>query len=178
MFRCDPRVLLFRLMSDRFLLLLCFTLAFPTGCNRKSAEPQVAADPSRASKVYTETELNRLIAPGMSIAEVTNTFGLPGSAVKTGENTILFTYMFPFEAKHEHDPYLTGFGIDIQDGRVVRWSPVTGMTGRTIEAGGAQGSVGEQSFQIFLAADSLTNVANIVDSDGSADASVVSTKFL
>ena len=160
-------------MNGRLLLLSCFALTCGTGCNRKSGESQIAINPSQFSKVYTENELNSLIVPGMSIAEVTNTFGLPGSAVKTGEGIILLTYMFPFEAKKEQGPYLTGFGIDIKDGRVVRWSPVTGMTVGTVEGGGSQGSFGELSFQIFLASGSLTNVAAIVDSEGSADASTL-----
>ena len=142
-----------------------------SGCYRGSVDSQAIVDRSRASKVYTETELNNLITRGMSIADVTNKFGLPGSAVKVSEDTILLTYMFPFEARQEQGPYLTGFSIDIKGGQVASWSPVTGMTGTTIKAGGSQASFGDQSFQIFLASGGLTNVANAVDSDGIADGS-------
>src|SRR6266508_807010 len=72
-----------------------------------------------------------------------------------------------------HPPvlYLTGFGIDVKDGHVIRWSPITGMTGNPASAGGSQGSFGEHSFQIFLAADCLSKLVNTVESQGSADAS-------
>ena len=80
--------------------------------------------------------------------------------------------MFPFEDRQEKGPYMTGFGIDIKDGRVVRWSPVTGMTGATIQGGESQGSFGEQSFSVYLeTVDSLISVVKIVDSQGIADAS-------
>lgn len=158
-------------MNNKLILSFFLTLACATGCNRESGKSPITVDPSRAAKVYTEAELNSLIAPGMSIAEVTNKVGLPGSAVKLGDDLVLLTYMFPFDPKNEQGPYLTGFGIDIKEGRVVRWSPVTGMTGNAVEAGGSQGSFGEQSFQVFLAAGNLTNVATTVDAEGSADAS-------
>ncbi|MBN1548188.1 MAG: hypothetical protein JW902_16160 [Syntrophaceae bacterium] len=158
-------------MNSNLLLSFFIALICATGCNRESTESLITVDQSRSSKVYTEAELNNLIVVGMSIAEVTNKFGLPGSAVNVGENQILLTYMFPFKAKHEQGPYLTGFGIDIKDGRVARWSPVTGMTGKTVEAGGSQTSFGEQSFQVFLATGSLTNVVKTVDTEGIADAS-------
>jgi hypothetical protein len=153
-----------------FIALLA-ALASSLGCRRSSNEPPVAVDQSHATNIYSEAELDKLITPGMSIADVTNTFGLPGSAIQVTENMILLTYMFPFEVKkQEEGPYLTGFGIDIKDGRVIRWSPVTGMTGKTTQGGGSQGSLGEQSFQIFLVTDSLTNVVNTIESEGSADA--------
>ena len=142
------------------------------GCRRGSSESPLPVNRSQATKVYSEAELDKLITPGMSIADVTNKFGLPGSAIQISEGMILLSYSFPFEVKKPEDgPYLTGFGIDIKNGRVVRWSPITGMTGKTIQGGGSQGSFGEQSFQIFLVTDSLTNVVNTIESEGSADAS-------
>lgn len=164
-----------RIMNRKLLLLFFLAVIGASGCHRKSSESEILVDPSRPSKVYTEAELTSLITPGMSLAEVTNKFGLPGSAVNVAESAILLTYMFPFEVKHQQSPYLTGFGIDIKDGRVVRWAPVTGMTGKTVQAGGSQGSFGEQSFQVFLATDNLTNVATTVDAEGSADASDLKT---
>jgi hypothetical protein len=151
---------------------LLVALASSLSCRRSSSEPQFPIDQSQATKVYSEAELDKLISPGISITDVTNKFGLPGSAIKVSETMILLTYMFPFEVKtHEEGPYLTGFGIDIKDGRVVRWSPVTGMTGKTLDSGGSQSSFGEKPFEIFLVTDSLTNVVNTVESEGIADAS-------
>ena len=135
---------------------LAVALASSLGCRRRSSEPQFSVDRSQASKGYSEAELDKLITPGMSIADVTNRFGLPGSAVQISEKMTHLSYSFPFELKKpEHGPYLTGFSIDIKDGRVIRWSPVTGMTGK-IQGGGDQASFGEQSFQIFFVTDSLT----------------------
>lgn len=160
-----------RIMNRMLPLFLVLALACASGCSPKSGESEMVVDQSQSSKVYTEAELDSLIAPGMSIADVTNKFGLPGSAVDVGRNAVLFTYMFPFEAKQQHGPYLTGFGIDIKNGRVVRWSPVTGMSGMTVEAGGTQSSFGELAFQVFLVIGNLTNVATTVDTEGFADAS-------
>ncbi|SRR6266480_599735 len=149
--------------------LLSITLAI--GCHRKSAGSQIAINRAQATKGYSEAELDKLITPGMSLAEVTNKFGLPGSAIQITESMIHLSYSFPFEVKKpEEGPYMTGFGIDIKDGRVLRWSPITGMTGKRIDGGASQGAFGEQSFQIFLATDDLANIVNAVESSGSADA--------
>lgn len=148
---------------------------FVAGCNQNSNELQSNANKSRVITVYTEAELDKLIIPGMSIEDITNKFGPPGSEVQATENLTLLTYLFPSEiAKHkEGEPYLTGFGVDIKDGRVVRWSPVTGMTGKTIEPGVSQGSFREQFFEIFLVTDSLTNTLKAFDLEGSADTSAL-----
>ncbi len=156
------------------ILNICILLAFASalGCHRKADESHMAMDKTQSIRVYSENELNRLILPGTTIADITNIFGLPGSSVSIGANTILLTYMFTFEERQEKGPYLTGFGIDIKDGRVARWSPVTGMTGVTARGGESQGTFGEQTFSIYLTAnDSATNIISIVRSQGSADAS-------
>lgn len=158
-------------MNKRLFLSLLFVLLCLVGCNSKSNEPQIKADQSHATKVYSEAELNKLITLGMSIAEVTNKFGPPGSAVRTSENRILLNYMFPFEPKQEQGSYMMGFGIDIKDGKVARWSPIRGMASKITPEGRIQGSSGEQPFQIFLSTDSQTNLVNAVESEGSADSS-------
>ena len=66
---------------------------------------------------------------------------------------------------------MTGFDVHFNDGKVVTWSPMMGESKETVRAGGTQSSFGEQSFQVFLATGSLTNVATTVDAEGSADAS-------
>jgi len=154
-------------------LLLCvlIALAATLGCQRRSSESQTVTDKPQTVKVYSEAELNRLILPGMTTADVTNKFG-SASAVNIMGNWILLTYMFSFEDSQKSDPHMIGFGIDIKEGRVVRWSPVTGMTGATVQGGESQGTFDEQPFSIYLAADnSVTNIVSIVESQGSADAS-------
>src|SRR6266480_2954216 len=135
-------------MNSKLLLFLALLgLSFATGCNPKSTDSETAVGQPQAANNYTEAELKKLIMSGMSIKDVTNKFGPPGSVVKATENTTLLTYMFPFEARQQSGPYLTGFSIEIRDEHVVRWSPVTGMTGKTIRGGVAQGSFGEQPFE-------------------------------
>jgi hypothetical protein len=163
-------------MNAKLLLWIVLAFSFTTGCNRTSTEHHTKTGQSHAAKVYTEVELEKLITPGMSITDVTNRFGVPGSAVQISKGLVHFSYSFPFEVKSpEAGPYLTGFSIDIKDGRVIRWFPVTSMTGKTIQGGAPQASFGEQSFQIFLVTDSLTNVVNTVDSEGSSDANRLKT---
>ena len=64
---------------------------------------------------------------------------------------------------------MAGFSVYLTDGKVVKWSPIMEES-RAIQVAGARASPEEQSFQLFLATDSLTNLANKVDSDGRADA--------
>jgi hypothetical protein len=158
-------------MNNRLFLSFLFVLLYLTGCNSKSSEPQIKVEPSRATKIYSEAELNTLVTLGMSIAEVTNKFGLPSSAVKISENKILLNYLFAFEPKRHQGAYMIGFGIDIKDGHVVRWSPITGMTFNSTPEERVQGSPGEEPFQIFPSTDSETNLVSAVESKGSADAS-------
>src|SRR5207247_9284212 len=94
-----------------FLALLALTAA--TSCNRKSTDSKVEVGKPKAAITYTEAELNKLIMSGMSILEVTNKFGPPDSVVEVTEHTSLLTYMFPFEARKEEGPYLTGFSLEI-----------------------------------------------------------------
>lgn len=147
-------------------LLIASTLA--VGCSRESAR---SIRTEQASvRVYTDAELNKLIVPGMSTADVTNQFGSPGSTTEIGQAVVMWTYSFPLQPE-KVGLHLAGFSIYLKDGKVEKWSPMMEESRQTIQAGGSQGSFGEQSFQIFLATDGLTNVANTVDSDGSADAS-------
>lgn len=150
-----------------YFLLLWFCA---TGCDSRSRRPQINVDPSRATRIYNQQELTKLIALGMTLTDVTNTFGLPGSAVKTSEHNVMLNYMFPFKPESGPGPQLTGFSIHIQDGRVIRWSPITGMTFDTSPDGPVQGAPGEQLFQIFLSTDKNTNLVNAVESKGIADA--------
>lgn len=151
----------------RLLFFFLVALALTVGCRRES--PSGPQSGQRVT-VYTEADLNRLIILGMSAVEVTNRFGVPGSATEINQDTVLLTYSFPLEPKKQA-LHLAGFDIYIKNGNVVKWSPITEESRQTFQAGGSQGSFGEQSFQVFLATGNLTNVAITVDADGSADAS-------
>ncbi|NOS72452.1 MAG: hypothetical protein HOP33_21335 [Verrucomicrobia bacterium] len=159
----------------RTIILLFALAAFAVGCGQKSNEPQSKVT-SNATKVYSEVELNKLIVPGMSIAEVTNTFGIPASEIPVNEKVLIFMYSFPFETVvREGGLRLTGFDVNFRDGKVVDWSPVMGESRKSFQAGESQDSSGDKNFQIFLATDGLTNVLNKVESEGSADASDLKT---
>jgi hypothetical protein len=150
---------------------LLFALTLTTGCGKKSRESQSQVT-ANATRVYTKAELDKFILPGMTVSEVTNTFGIPASEIQVKENVVILMYSFPFEAVvREGGLRLTGFDVNTRDGKVVNWSPIMGESRKTFQPGGSQGSFGEQSFQIFLAADSLTNLVTAVESEGSADAS-------
>lgn len=138
------------------------------GCQRQASDGPQAA---RSNRTYTENELNKLITPGMSAAEVTNKFGPPASEIEVTKGTFLLTYSFPFDPNN-HALHLVGFSIHVKNGNVIRWSPDMGESSppAIIQAAGSQSSLGEQSFQVFLATDNLSNVAKTVDAVGSADA--------
>jgi hypothetical protein len=147
-------------------LLVASTLA--VGCNRKPESSRLVAQEN--VKIYTETEINKLIVPGISEADVTKQFGSPGSISEIGQGAVMWTYSFPLQPE-KAGLHLAGFSIYLRDGKVEKWSPIMEEARQTFQAGGTQGSFGEQTFQVFLATEAQTNVVNAVDSRGSADAS-------
>jgi hypothetical protein len=150
---------------------LLFALTLTNGCGKHSSESQSQVT-SNATRVYTKAELDKFILPGMSISEVTNMFGIPASQIQVKENVVILMYSFPFETVvREGGLRLTGFDVHTRDGKVVDWSPIMSESRKTFQGGEPQGSFGEQSFQIFLATDSLTDLMKAVESEGSAEAS-------
>jgi hypothetical protein len=148
-----------------------FALIFAAGCSENAKIPESAV-PAGATRPYTKQELDKLIVPGMGIGEVTNTLGPPASEMQISERAVSLMYTFPLETiVQEGGLRMTGFDVHFKDGKVVAWSPIMGESKKTFQAGGSQGSFGEQSFQVFLATGNLTNVATTVDVEGSADAS-------
>lgn len=163
------------LAAARSLLVVACGLLF-AGCPAGKPEPPLNEPRSQgtanATRVYTKAELDKLILPGMSVFEVTNTFGSPASRIQVRENDVILAYSFPFETVvREGGPRLTGFDVNIRNGKVLGWSPVMGESRNSFSSGAAQGSFEEQTFQVFVATESLTNIVNTVDSEGSADAS-------
>jgi hypothetical protein len=149
------------------MLLALITLVFVAGCNQRSVKPKSGVDSTAPTKVYTEAELDKLIVVGMTLSEVTNMFGLPGSVVKDGDSRLFLDYMFRFD---ENRVGMSGFGVDFKDGHVVRWSPVIQGAGYALQSGVPQGALGERSFEVLLAIDNLTNLVNTIASQGSANA--------
>jgi len=149
------------------LLALLIASTWAVGCNRESAG---ILSRQKSVKVYTEAELNKLIVVGMSAADVTNQFGSPGSAIEIDQGFVMWTYSFPLQSE-KAGLHLAGFSIYLKDEKVEKWSPVMEESRQTFQAGNNQESFGQQAFQIFVASDDLTNLANTVDSEGIADAS-------
>ena len=152
-----PRILLFALV---------FLVA---GCGHNSEERQSKVA-SHATQVRTKAELDKLIVPGMTTAEATNTFGIADSQIQVKEGVAILTYSFPYATIiGEEKLHLTGFIVNTRNGKVVNWSPITGEVKKSFQPGASQGSFGEQPFEIFLVTDSLTNLLKRFESDGNAD---------
>jgi len=81
---------------------------------------------------------------------------------------------FPFKiTSRAEGRHLTGFTVKMRDGKVLSWSPIIGESPDTIQPGTSQGSFGEQSFELFLVTDSLTNVLNNFEAEGQVDTSTL-----
>lgn len=141
---------------------LLIVLALAVGCGEQVA-PNLHTAPARSTPQYTEAELNKLIVPGMTTAELTAKVGDPGSAVQVSTNLFMATYLFRFDPQNEG---LAGFSVYIADGHVTKWSPITGDSHKTFVPGGSARSFGEQSFQLFLATDDLKNMVGTVNTEG------------
>ena len=76
----------------RFMFLVALMLAI--GCHRESAT-SIRTNGEQAGRTYTEAQLDNLIVPGMSAAEVTNKFGPPGSAIQVDQHYCRFSVFFP-----------------------------------------------------------------------------------
>jgi hypothetical protein len=158
-------------LLPRILLLALVLLV--GGCGENSDDRQSKVT-SHATAIRSKAELDKLIVPGMTTAEVTNIFGIPDSQIQVKEGVAILTYSFPFATIiGEERLHLTGFTVNMRDGKVVNWSPITGEFRKSSQPGASQGLFGEQPFEIFLVTDSLTNMVSRVESEGSADASGV-----
>lgn len=142
-------------------------IAFLAGCNNRS--PASLQNPRLNNGNYTQSQLTNLIVEGMSMADVTSKFGSPDSVREIVPGIDLWLYSFPIQ-EGKTEPHLGGFSIQVKDGKVMKWSPIMEESTQTVSGGRAQGSFGAKSFQLFLATDNLTNIANIVESKGVADA--------
>src|ERR1041384_1199407 len=121
-----------------------------TGCNRSSDKLQSSLT-AQATKIYTKAELDKLIAPGMTIKDVTKMFGPPASSIEVRANAVTLMFTFPFEiTSREERPHLTGFDVHIEDGKVVDWSPIIDESSGTSQMGSVQGSRGQAVFAMFL----------------------------
>jgi len=143
-----------------YFLSVVIGFALLAGCSQQSVKPQSGVDPATATKNYTEAELDKLITEGMTLAEVTNVFGLPGSENKVDDNIILLNYMFRFD---ENRVGMSGFSIDLKNERVVRWTPIIQGEGYAKQGGVPQGALGEHSFNVYLGIGSMTNYVNAID---------------
>lgn len=155
-------------MTTKFVIPTLIVLVLVSACGKNETKPLVEVGSTTPIKFYNNAELDKLIVVGMTMEHVTNTLGLPSSAVNEDENKIHLLYMFRFEANRTG---MSGFSIGLKDGRVVRWDPITQGAGYGLQSGASQGSFGEQSFEVFWVIENLTNVTNLVNLQGSANAS-------
>jgi hypothetical protein len=162
---------------------ILFTLALLAGCAKSSPEAASESE-SRPEKVYTEVELRKLIVPGMQKAEVINIFGNSSSEIQVATNLAMIVYTFPSEVMSGKEAlHLTGFTINMRDGKVVDWSPMMGESHeqfRRPEDSEAQFSYGEHTFELYSVSDMLTNAVASFESGSSVteDALKVSADFV
>jgi hypothetical protein len=150
---------------------ILFGLLFVAGCGHGTNGPNSNLTPN-STKIYSKAELDKLIVPGMSKADLTNIFGNPGAEIPENDETVLLMYSFPFDVvSREQGLQLIGFTVKVRNGNVVNWSPTQGELGKTTEPAASPATFGEQPFEIFTVSDSLTNVLRVFDSGGSADMS-------
>jgi len=150
-----------------YLLLFLVIFAVLAGCSQRATESQSGVNPAMPTRSYTEAELDKLVTVGMTFAEVTNIFGLPGSVSKVDDNVVLLNYMFRFD---ENRSGMSGFGIDVKNNRVVRWTPIIQGEGYAKQGGVPQGALGEHSFALYLVIGGLTNYVGADDSQENKNA--------
>jgi len=154
-------------MNRILLLVFFFHILWTTGCreNRNQDQPQLN---SASAEVYTEVELRNLITEGMSMSEVKNRFGIPDSEIPTGNMTVLL-YSFS-SLPTQGESHLAGFKVQMKEGKVVRWSPITRSSHRmfqTPQESQSEISYGKRTFELFTIASALTNVLKSFESRGS-----------
>jgi len=153
----------------RFMFLVALMLAI--GCHRESAT-SIRTNGEQAGRTYTEAQLDNLIVPGMSAAEVTNKFGPPGSAIQVDQHTVVFLYSFPLDPAKEQ-LHLAGFSVHVENGNVAKWSPITSEAHNTFRGPARPGSFGELPFESYLLTDDLTNTLKTFESQATADMSTL-----
>jgi hypothetical protein len=143
------------------------TLAILCGCHgEKSGRSNSHAERSLAS--YTQSDLEKMIVPGMSITEVTNKLGSPGSAIPVSSNTLMLIYSLPIE-ETQSEVHFAGLNIYIKDGKVDRWHPITSESRKTPDPSGrSQRPPAEKTFEVFLVTEPLTNLFKAFQAEGSA----------
>ena len=146
-------------------VLVIIASVFLLGCNKVPPQARSIPEAVKATQNYSKDELQRQIVIGMSMAEVTNKFGAPGSLIKADESRFLMQYYFPLTLnRHEG---LAGFSIDIKDGAVQRWSPIESVGGGSeLTDDDVISPLGERLFQIYIIPKDKTNMDKIVSKDG------------
>lgn len=154
----------------RSLELLLAALLLAAGCGNKPDGAQPASVGPSLKRTYTKTELDRLISPGMSFAEVTNTFGPPTSMIQASEHKSVVMYTFPVDlAARVNEPTMIGFDVHLRDGRAINWSPVIRGPDGPPQPSTLQDHKSARLFSLFVARDALRNVLETLDSSGQAD---------
>lgn len=139
------------------------------GCSKRSNDGPEGRPP-KSLKKYSVAELNQIITTGMPAEDVTNAFGVPGTANRISESAVLLTYRFP-HTSGEEALHVAGFSIVLQAGRVTQWSPIHQKSVRRKPPAGVGGSKGNKTIQLFVATDNRSPLVDAVRLQGYAAAS-------
>lgn len=120
--RTEMRLTLFAMTTKVFSLTFLGYLLLAYGCRRQSLSVNIPIG-HQDSKIYSETELEKLITRGMSAEDVIKNFGKAGSVVEFNPDESVLIYSFPIQPQ-KTAMHLGGFKIHIKNGVVLEWSPI------------------------------------------------------
>lgn len=150
-------------------LCVSFVTAFAiAGCTRDSGVRELGPN-AQSARIYTKSELGKLITPGMSIADVTNEIGIPQSTIQITGNSEMLVYNFPVNiTSREKGWRMVGFSVHVRNGKVVGWSPATAGSRNALVSGAVQRDLGSRTLDIYVVKGQLKNVLNAFMSNGEA----------
>jgi hypothetical protein len=144
----------------KIITFVLFLLVLASGCHQKQ-EPNYV-------RIYGKAELDALIKPDMTVAEITNTFGSSGLEMEGMEqDSTTITYLFSPEAiRNEKGLHLAGFDVNIRNGRAVGWSAIDTESFNQFPSPTSkeETTIGEENFKLFIQTDFLTNALSNLDS--------------
>jgi hypothetical protein len=154
-------------MRSPIYYILIFAFALVTHCHSQQE--------SLSLNHFNSEELNKLLTPGISLADVTNRFGLPSGVIQNTQNSVLLSYLaLPSEINTNEVFPLAGFNVLIKNGHVVAWYPITTkiFNAPQFSTSTKVGDLStEQTFKFFVEVDDLTNTLKKFDTEGTTDAS-------
>lgn len=142
------------------------------GCRRGHPERQAVP-----LKAYTEDQLKEYIHVGMDVSNVISQFGNPQATASINSNETLESYVFSSDsAGQKSGLHVDGFSIYVEQGKVIYWSPDYTRTYTMFQHNGKPQTVasyGQHTFELFVERDSLTNVLEMLNLNGHANAASI-----